>query len=795
MSSPLKYLAASAILFISTAALTSEPTIPEFPREFLTNVGPSEWNGRTEPDDVSLVLKPARKHWGFAPEKESQNSKSDTVSEPRLERVTESQLKERAAAVDGRSYTVITPIYIGAAGNTSYVRFGNGNAGTSITTVVIVGNVTGRNYGTVTVTVPSGASPQYSITQILSAGKVTELVGGDVGYSLYVRNPDIYSYFQHVLYNSSNSFFENMSICSYLPNFDYSTTNQSAINIHTSRIIGYPAQVVLHNYLSQSVAFAIDVYESETGALKGTYTGTGVANGSYIIDFTTIQNAIGWFPTESEFHANIRVRSSTVTGFYALVGQQIFNSGLSAYINMSQVCYMRGDTAGVNIQTYERLPTIAYPASVTSATARLTQETVSVETPKSASEYSQLYVTKLGYQPSWYPYTAQDSAPIQIGLYKADTINKQPNFAKAIVPHDAGGWLKDYYNAGYFPTTFDRIKSIGGNTVVYADAAIIKTMDINAKSVELSGKYFPPDQMILDMGNFARSRGMDFAFNISIYPGDDLGGDVWTVPKFYSAIDKISDNDPFWDAWFNAYKLILAERAALAQRAGATRFTIGFSLAYMVKGGKESRWVELIKAARSAGFTGKISYIGSSSAFTGGIWNDFLHISDVNKRTAFIKLFDEIGLDINNRIFSTEKGETLSTAQPRTRIITNVKAQIASISSAKVPILLQIATPSVSDGLIADYYVEPILPCTVFKDKTRDYQVQADIYQSVAEIVNEQSSDGSGIVRGIFSWGYHYLDNPRKKGTAYDRDTCYDFGASIRNKPAESVLSYWFKGW
>ena len=151
---------------------------------------------------------------------------------------------------------------------------------------------------------------------------------------------------------------------------------------------------------------------------------------------------------------------------------------------------MRGDTAGVNIQTYERLPTIAYPASVTSETARLTQETVSVETPKSASEYSQLYVTKLGYQPSWYPYTAQDSAPIQIGLYKADTINKQPNFAKAIVPHDAGGWLKDYYNAGFFPTTFDRIKSIGGNTVVYADAAIIKTMDINAKSVELSGKYF-----------------------------------------------------------------------------------------------------------------------------------------------------------------------------------------------------------------------------------------------------------------------------------------------------------------
>ena len=119
MSSPLKYLAASAILFISTAALTSEPTIPEFPREFLTNVGPSEWNGRTEPDDVSLVLKPARKHWGFEPEKESQSSAGETLSEPKLEGVTKSQGKEKAAAVDGRNYTVITPIYIGAAGSGS----------------------------------------------------------------------------------------------------------------------------------------------------------------------------------------------------------------------------------------------------------------------------------------------------------------------------------------------------------------------------------------------------------------------------------------------------------------------------------------------------------------------------------------------------------------------------------------------------------------------------------------------------------------------------------------------------
>ena len=444
-------------------------------------------------------------------------------------------------------------------------------------------------------------------------------------------------------------------------------------------------------------------------------------------------------------------------------------------------------TTSVNIQTYERSATVAYPASVTSAVASLTQETVSVETPKSAGEYSQLSVTKIGYQPSWYPYTVQDSTPIQIGLYKADTINKQPNFTKAIIPHDAGGWLMDYYNGGYFPTTFDRIKNIGGNNVVYADSAIIKTMDVNAKSVVLVGKYFPPDQVILDMGNLAKARGMDFTVMMGIYPGDTLGNDSWTVPKFYSAIGQLSDNDPFWDAWFNAYKSILAERAALAQRAGATKFVLGFNLDYMVNKGN-SRWIDIIQAVRSAGFTGKISY----SAGTNGSYNGLLNISDVNKRNAFIKLFDEIGLSVYNPIFP-ENGEILTAAQPRARITKNIQAQIASISSAKVPIFLMIGTPSVHSGLISNEYIESAYTCAYFKEQTRDYQTQADIYQSVAEIVNEQSSDGSGIVKGIFSWGYHYLDNPRKKDVV--NDTCYDFSASIRNKPAEAVLSYWFKGW
>lgn len=443
--------------------------------------------------------------------------------------------------------------------------------------------------------------------------------------------------------------------------------------------------------------------------------------------------------------------------------------------------------SSINIQTYERLPTVAYPASVTSEVASLTTETVTVETPKSASEYSQLYFTKADYQPSWYPYTAQDTTPIQIGLYKAETINKQYNFTKAIIPHDAGGLFMDTYDAGLFPPTFDRIKIIGGNTVVYADSAIIKTMDISEKSVVLVGKYFPPDQVILDMGNLAKSRDLDFTVMMGIYPGDNLGNDTWTVPKFYSAIGQLSDSDPFWDVWFDAYKPILAERAALAQRAGATKFVVGFNLDYMVNKGN-SRWAELIKAVRSSGFTGKISYFAGTNAASNG----FLGIPNVNERNAFIALFDEVGLNIYSPIFS-ENGEPLLDAQPRSRVKKNLKNQIDKISSAKVPIFLMVGTPSVHSGLVTNKYIEPSYPCSYYKSENRNYQTQADVYQSAAEIVNDQISEGSVIVKGIFSWGYHYMDNPRRD--ANGADVCYDFSASIRNKPAEAVLSYWFKGW
>jgi hypothetical protein len=84
----------------------------------------------------------------------------------------------------------------------------------------------------------------------------------------------------------------------------------------------------------------LDVYDARTGAFRGRFSGTAAANGGYSMPMSYIQQQIGWSPGPTDYHANILVTSPDTTGFYALVGQNIFNSQLSTYINMSQICYI-----------------------------------------------------------------------------------------------------------------------------------------------------------------------------------------------------------------------------------------------------------------------------------------------------------------------------------------------------------------------------------------------------------------------------------------------------------------------
>lgn len=249
--------------------------------------------------------------------------------------------REGRQALDGRTYTVVAPIFLGRAeedfGNLSFLRFPNGSDQTAATTVSIVGTPTGRLYGNITVTVPSLASPQFSINQILSTAGITGFLPGDSDYSLYLRNPTPFTGVQHVIFNGTTRFFENASVCTFDPETDYSAINQSLINVHTTALPAFPSIVFLHHYGATAATYRASVIEARQGTVKGQFTFRMEANESYSIPMQWYQDNVNWVPTANELHANI-VFENLSGPYQAITGQAIFNQQLGALINMSQVC-------------------------------------------------------------------------------------------------------------------------------------------------------------------------------------------------------------------------------------------------------------------------------------------------------------------------------------------------------------------------------------------------------------------------------------------------------------------------
>ena len=245
----------------------------------------------------------------------------------------------QSAGIDGSGYTVVAPIFTGSDGNLSYLRFNNRGQSSFLTTATIIGWPSGYNYGTVNVQVPPHASPQYSIQEILSANNITSLNSGDQGISLYLKNGNPNAGYEHVIFNSGNSFFENISMCQWLPSTDYSSLNAWVFNIHTTQLAAYPAMVFVHNYANTSQTFLVDVYEARFGGYKGTISLQANANATYGIPFSWFQTETSWTPSASEMHANLNFRPGVNgTPLTAVVGQMIYNNTFQSYVSMSVSC-------------------------------------------------------------------------------------------------------------------------------------------------------------------------------------------------------------------------------------------------------------------------------------------------------------------------------------------------------------------------------------------------------------------------------------------------------------------------
>jgi hypothetical protein len=199
---------ALSLLFASPLLAAEDRLPPPFSDEYLVSRAPPEFGLNPPP--------------GSQYESEGQVSQSPAI--------------EKRQSIDGTTYTPITPIYTGQNNNVSYIRFINGGfTNNSVTHVTFVGATTGTIYGSVLdVTASPSSSPQFSYAQLFNAAHVPNPTIGNEGVTMYLKNGDPYSGFQHVIFNSVSGFFENVSNCLWLNGSNYHPLNQRVTNVHTT---------------------------------------------------------------------------------------------------------------------------------------------------------------------------------------------------------------------------------------------------------------------------------------------------------------------------------------------------------------------------------------------------------------------------------------------------------------------------------------------------------------------------------------------------------------------------------
>jgi len=264
-----------------------------------------------------------------------QNSRSQS---PSLERQSTTTL----------TYALAAPIYTGQNNNDTYIRFFNTSATQNNNFgAVVYGSPSGRQYGqgyAYSFFVRPLASVQYSIQDIFQNARLTvgangapTLMYGDTSWYLIISTSFPTGAFQNVIYNGSTGFYENASLClNYLPNI--STSRGFLMNVHTSALPAYPAQIYFYNLQNSSALYQVTVVDAATGNTMGAVNITVAANALYSVPETFFEQSVGWTPTSTQYHTNLIFQNLTQSTFNAKVEQFIFNQQLSAYINMTTAC-------------------------------------------------------------------------------------------------------------------------------------------------------------------------------------------------------------------------------------------------------------------------------------------------------------------------------------------------------------------------------------------------------------------------------------------------------------------------
>lgn len=296
-------------------------------------------------DDVHILRDPDRylvaRGPALSPEQQRQALEARAAAQAAAKSSTAAAGIEKSAAVIPGNFTVIPNVTPSSGGNISYLRFPNFNADISTTaTVRMVGDATGRDYGTATVTSDPFSSPQLTVNQLLDSIDGGSFDASDTSLTLYIQSNQFLTGIQHVYYAPSTGFFENMSVCSFVDGVSYAPTMAGVVNVHTTTLQSlYPSVVKIHNKESTATTLTLRVHDGPSGALRGKFSFNAQPNSTYSFTSSAIQAAVSWIPTSDDYHMNVIFDTDAATPPNALISHTVTNVNYAgAALNLTTIC-------------------------------------------------------------------------------------------------------------------------------------------------------------------------------------------------------------------------------------------------------------------------------------------------------------------------------------------------------------------------------------------------------------------------------------------------------------------------
>ncbi|MBX7200360.1 MAG: hypothetical protein K1X51_13425 [Rhodospirillaceae bacterium] len=259
---------------------------------------------------------------------------------------------EKPAAVNGVGYAIVSGLFDGSMGSSSFIRLINAGATATTFTVLVINTTNAITVGSAAITVPAYAAPQYPLTG--NGSSIFTLAGvapqTNASYALYIQDSDVGAGYAHVSYNGASTLFENQSVCATPLNQRLTSVGRQVLaNVHTTALAGnnYPSVIGIHNYSAAAVSVNLAVYDGATGTSIGSVVQTIAANGTLTMAESQLESLLGFTPTSSQLHLNIVVTHTSGAAAPVTLTQTIRNVQLGGEINMGQVCAVNAVSATV----------------------------------------------------------------------------------------------------------------------------------------------------------------------------------------------------------------------------------------------------------------------------------------------------------------------------------------------------------------------------------------------------------------------------------------------------------------